>query len=714
MFILFSTTIPILIAITISYYFYVKYNQIKVAEKFISYFVIIWFLIFLSQFFILGPLSPIHFYDNADIGLSRILYEKDHHLGGRYLHGILGGQDFYSTQAFGGQIISLEKIIFFTLPLWVSLLTHKFLILAVGFLGSYLLFSKAYKFEKIDSVFASSLITIFNPYVVTSTIQHGLGYSILPLAIFIFLYQTDKKFYFTKVITLSLLISISTLPLHSFQAVIGGLILSNLIKGPKNYNKYFYAIIILLITIILNWHDSFFSMYEIKETGDRFVSGFNYSLILGSIGWLNQKTELCLINCYFQYSPIAILFTIVLILLLFSKNYKAFFILLLMNYVPNISQYLINLINFSSLKSLNFYNYSYYLVIPTCFYLLEFKKESENLIWKQKISIIFVFFSTIYLVNYKFIYLKKIFFESQNQVTKVGNLITREWEPKKFYRMASTNPWDMFHPNFLWSYGIDTIDGYVNIVDINFSKFWHHGLKRKKINTKSNQLYYGGGFFLNFDPEHKNYSIEKKIDLNLLKLVNTGFIASYVPIISEDLKLVSGQIDSDILSTKVKVGKRDLKYYLKQVSHQMKYLKNPKDILIYEIKNYSNRFFFPKKILEINNGLNDFQKFRFISKNYEKNVTFTDKTKLKPAKGEVVKTEKIKNGYNVDLIVKSNGLFVFNSFYGKFWKAYSGNNEIDIINLNDVQMGIIADKDTKKIIFIYERPRLFEKVLEDE
>ena len=45
--------------------------------------------------------------------------------------------------------------------------------------------------------------------------------------------------------------------------------------------------------------------------------------------------------------------------------------------------------------------------------------------------------------------------------------------------MVSTNPWDLFHPNFLWAYGIDTADGYVNLVNINFSKFWIHGVRKK-------------------------------------------------------------------------------------------------------------------------------------------------------------------------------------------------------------------------------------------
>ena len=239
MFILISSTFASIFSLIITYIIYKKYNYFNDSKKFFNYFIFFWFFVFLAQFILLGPSSPIHFYDNADIGLSRILYEKNHHLGGRYLHSVLGGQDFYSVQHFGGQFFSLEKVIFSTFPIWLAILIHKFLLLFFGFFGTYQLFRKVFKFEKLESLFAGSFYSIFNPYAVFSTIHHGLGYSLIPLSIFIFLYQTENKFYFLKIFSISVLISISTLPLHSFLAAIGALVMTAFVKKPDNFKIFF-------------------------------------------------------------------------------------------------------------------------------------------------------------------------------------------------------------------------------------------------------------------------------------------------------------------------------------------------------------------------------------------------------------------------------------------------------------------------------------------
>ena len=194
------------------------------------------------------------------------------------------------------------------------------------------------------------------------------------------------------------------------------------------------------------------------------------------------------------------------------------------------------------------------------------------------------------MINHKFIYFKKIFFENQKQIHSIQNLVNRNWEPKNFYRMVSTNPWDLFHPNFLWAYGIDTADGYVNLVNINFSKFWIHGVRKKKLDI--NTSYYAGNFYINDNSQVKNYDL--KSDLNLLKFINAGYIASYTPIKSKEIELVSGENNNKILSIKEPTSQRDLKFFFKKLKNQIQYIKKPKDILIYRISEYSDRFYFPK------------------------------------------------------------------------------------------------------------------------
>ena len=76
MFTLISTTFASIFSLIITYIIYKKYNYLNDSKKFFNYFIFFWFFVFLAQFILLGPSSPIHFYDNADIGLSIILYEK--------------------------------------------------------------------------------------------------------------------------------------------------------------------------------------------------------------------------------------------------------------------------------------------------------------------------------------------------------------------------------------------------------------------------------------------------------------------------------------------------------------------------------------------------------------------------------------------------------------------------------------------------------------
>lgn len=712
MFYVISSIIPVILSLIITYFISTNENKIKVSKNFYSYFILIWSIFFLSKFFILGPYSPIHYYDNADIGLSRILFEKNSHLGGEYMHGILGGQDYYSTQLFGGQIISLEKILFSNLPLWIALLIHKTLLLLVGFMGTYLLFFKAYKFEKIDVIFLASFISVFNPYTVYSTIHQGLSFSSIPLAIYILLYSTQDKFYFLKVFCLALLISISTAPVHSFLAILGGIIMSIFLKKPENFKKYLFGILILLFVIIANWHESIFAMYELGSSSNRVYSAQNYFPILGSIGWLIEKTELCFVSCNIQYSPAAILFLICFFLLIFLKKFKYLFILLISNYLPNIGIILINLLNINILKSLNLFNYSFYISIPIAYYILTMKKEIPNNLILKKASLVFLFFSINYLIYYNFFYFKKIFYENQNKITSINNLINKDWEPKnKLYRIASTDPWNYFHPNFMWAYGIDTIDGYVNMVDIRFAKFWHNGLKKNKI-SKDKRVYYSGAFTITDSLKNReSIDLSEHIDLNLLKLVNTAYVASYTPLENSDLKLVSGEEGTKNF-VELKGDKRDINFYLNELSYLSKYIKKPKDILIYEIPNSSDRFYFPRKMKIFNSKLDEFEKYRFISENYEKNIIYSFKGQNNLAKGNIIKVEKIKNGYRVKLEVINKGLFVFNNFYSKYWKIYSDSKNLKSINLADIHVGVELKIGINEVEFIYDRPLLKDKVYE--
>ena len=86
----------------------------------------------------------------------------------------------------------------------------------------------------------------------------------------------------------------------------------------------------------------------------------------------------------------------------------------------------------------------------------------------------------------------------------------------------------------------------------------------------------------------------------------------------------------------------------------------PEDIFIYQIDDYSDRAFFPEKILNYEQNLNIREQYKFFSDNYKKNYIFISNNSLMPAKGEILNITKVPNGYEIQLKVFEEGLFVLN------------------------------------------------------
>ena len=104
--------------------------------------------------------------------------------------------------------------------------TLNIITMSFNFFGMYFVLHKVLHFKKVESLFVSSFVTVINPYALYSTVHHGLGFVALPFAVYFYLFRTDKKHYFLITTFLSILFASSTSPIHSFQVLFGGLIVS--------------------------------------------------------------------------------------------------------------------------------------------------------------------------------------------------------------------------------------------------------------------------------------------------------------------------------------------------------------------------------------------------------------------------------------------------------------------------------------------------------
>ena len=239
-----KTTLPIIIGI-FSYIFvsknYEKFNKLILLKY--KFFIGITVLFLSLEYWILGPYSHLTMIDEADHGLSRLIHDLNF-IGGKFLHNIQGGSDYYASQLHGGQYISLEKILFKVFPSWISIFTHKILLFLLNFIGLTLILRKYSSLNNLAIFTLSLFATVFNPYATTNTLQHGLGYALIPLSIYFFVFRINLKRYFLYCFLISCLIASSISITHSFLPIVFGIVIFGLFYCYKNYIKFFSSFLI--------------------------------------------------------------------------------------------------------------------------------------------------------------------------------------------------------------------------------------------------------------------------------------------------------------------------------------------------------------------------------------------------------------------------------------------------------------------------------------
>jgi hypothetical protein len=702
-----------------------KFDKIDVSKKNSNFIIFFLIILIISEYWVLGPYSYIKFYDEADTGLSRILYDLNHHTGGAFSHNILGGSDHYASLLLGGQHFSLERLIFSNFPIWIGLAVHKFLLVGVNIIGFYNLIRKLYKTERLHSIIFSIFGVLINPYSTSSTLQHGIGYALIPLAIYVFFILGNKKYYLLYTTTLSTIIALSISLTHSFLVLISGLFLSTLFFKIQRPLKLLLSLLTLILLVLINWSEAILGFYEYGKLTERVVSGEHiYVNLLGSLPFLWSKTNICIDGCSYQFSPLILILGIVFAVSCFNnlkKNIKFIFFISLVIYFPLIIFYVVKLFNLNFLSSISFYNISLFIILPITLMAVKnfstFKNKNA-----QTLLVIFIFFGSFLFFDKKFEAAKNILEGQQiSKIINIPNLLNRNWNKNEF-RVVSVLPYYYYHPNFSWIYNLETLDGYINLAPKNISRYWECGLFKKTCN--SDKKYDRGSLYLTYIPfknpfeeklifdENKNILLDKMIDINMLKLVNAKYIFSYHNIVSKNLKLISkpkkNYYEKNFLR-RIYTTQRNKNIYIDSFKESLSNLFDTREIYIYEVLDASDKIFFPKKIISQYFSKID-EKFSFISDNYEKNILYTNLTDYKSASGTISKIKKIKNGYEYEISVNQEGLLVINNFYNPFWKLDVNGMISNVINLNDYQIGVIVSKNDTKIKLLYSRETIMKKI----
>ena len=112
--------------------------------------------------------------------------------GGQFGHAI-GGHDVFNAFS-PGQLLSPE-IMLSVFPIWIAILLHKGIVVAVGFIGIFAMQASGGADRTIAAIVAA-LFPVSNENLVYMTYTIGAGMAFIPLLIYVIVSQSEKRFIF--------------------------------------------------------------------------------------------------------------------------------------------------------------------------------------------------------------------------------------------------------------------------------------------------------------------------------------------------------------------------------------------------------------------------------------------------------------------------------------------------------------------------------------
>jgi len=265
------------------------------------------------------------------------------------------------------------------------------------------------------------------------------------------------------------------------------------------------------------------------------------------------------------------------------------------------------------------------------------------------------------------------------------------------------------HPAYANAYGLETVDGYVVLYSKTYHNYWGKVIEPLTLQNKGMYYYFhdwGNRVYLfaddNFN-ELKEIVFSDYYNLDLLSLANTKYIISIIPLVNENLTLLSSNTSQDrVLFNELSTIEKGL--------HLIRENFKGRQLYIYENKNCLPRFFLINqiKVFENSNQLLNalskadvkyFKNNLLIEKEFSQNLINYD---LKNNFGEI--NVKYYSPDKIVLSVNLNGsmIVVASNNYSPYWKCKVDGEEKEIFPAYHTFWGIFLEGNgTKEVVFEY-------------
>lgn len=648
--------------------------------KYVFIFSSTFIFIFLFPFWFAGEGSAIGGYDEYHGQVTWWWLKNNTSLNQTFIHGVLGGIGTEQILFPVNQFFSFYGTLIKVFPQWISNLIYKLTGLLLIFIGIYCTFNKTFKNEKLIS-FYLAIFFCFSSYLIYYWAVGGLG---LSLAFYILIYPVffikskhqilfRLLYIFGSVISCNFFIFV---PLFFYCFL--GIFLLQENQTFKKFKYHLPYLIIFLSFFLLNWSEPLYNLFNSLEESARFnlKSDFNlYNII---------RDYIYNLYAFFRRPPHFLLLIFSLLLLFGLKKIH--------------------------LKKICFLNF-YLVVIPLIIQIISkfikiplFESFRWSLIHQLYIVFIFLVFMILFTditkkVSRKFICIYLIILSSLAAAWNI-NIALKDMDDqgsfhsKKYYKTLSDlqkinkknrvvttaySPPSQI-PVF---YGLNTFDGMATNVSIRKNFYMRYALM--KDNSKP--------FHTHRIDIPNNLS---KIHIKALEIANVKFIISN-NVQKNDNILYYDHENEFLVSNK--------KYLSNIYPKFINNLRLSKNLLIYEIRDPWDMYFSPSKI--------KISKFSYKSSKFYKEILSLNKNEaiiakddlpenisiFNPFKGNIISNEKKDYGY--ELMVDGSGIIILNNSFSKKWSASCENSKLTIFPVNGIMMGVLVEKNCKKLTLTY-------------
>lgn len=654
---------------------------------------ILWVVAVTAEFWILGPYSFVGTPSELEYSIPVSWYEFLYHDGGQIDLSRAGGVDHAANFVHLGQLVSLQGLMIRVLPPWGVSMVHNLLLSGLGFAGMYLVARRMASAPREIAFCVAALVTLAHDYVTVASWHHGFGYGLIPLAIYLCVGRIGRRWYWPGVVALSVVHAASCSVPHSVIALLPGIGLVGIWMKPRRWLIWGGALLVLTAALLVVWGEPIYAKMQFTP--------FSYRATVS----LASPTLQSLVDQYLltPFMPLGL----AAVVITFRRDRRESGIMAMVLLTAMIGGALLQEIPWerfhaAALRGMSFANISLVHQPLTLLALAwavgrHAREPAQRWIGIGLMGIVagsFAWHKVNNVSNY-------LAYGGLAGVDRIPNLAEPRWrdaEPKR----VLTVPYRL--PNQLTAaYGLDSVDGNFNLGTRHYTQFWRYGVMRRPNNLVTGFLTIENDWF-----DFKCcgvYDLDEYVDTGMLRVLNVGYVLSYLPLRGADLQWVDGPLDP------AAAPPRRGDPLLMRMRGYFDWNIHPRPVHVYRVSDPLARVYAARGMVVVADEAEDAEVVASVRNHgLQRVVTLRTGDGVAPSQVsdrlEVGAFGQDRDHIWADVTAAGDGLVVFNMNYLPFWSAEVDGEPARIVPVNLSQLAVLVPKGGKRVDIRYRRPTL--------